>query len=204
LLNSFTKEDYLSGRVNLHVHTNLSDGLMSPHEVLNQAYKGGMEYVSIVDHNCVLAHEQIQDKKIITGVEFDCIYKMVLIHILGYGIKPESPHLKPFLAKDRRGATFDIVRIFSLRNAARVIEAIHKAGGVAVFAHPACSSCLNLEWLVKSLVKLGLDGLEVYYPYQRHRGIIKFHRREEVLRLAQKYSLIATGGTDEHGTRLLS
>ena len=47
---------------------------------------------------------------------------------------------------------------------------------------------------------MGLDGIEVYYPYKRHRGIIKFHSRHNIKALAQKYNLIMTGGTDEHGS----
>jgi len=53
--------------------------------------------------------------------------------------------------------------------------------------------------LVKNLVKLGLDGIEVYYPYARHRKIVKFHTAKTVDKLGDKYNLIKTGGTDEHG-----
>ena len=52
----------------------------------------------------------------------------------------------------------------------------------------------------KELKDMGLDGIEVYYPYKRHRGIIKFHSRHNIKALADKYDLIITGGTDEHGS----
>lgn len=50
--------------------------------------------------------------------------------------------------------------------------------------------------------KIGLDGLECYYPYRRHRGIIKFHRAESIKKIADKLNLIKTGGTDTHGALL--
>ena len=50
--------------------------------------------------------------------------------------------------------------------------------------------------------KLGLDGAECYYPYGRLRGIIKFHKREHVIKYADKHGLIKTGGTDLHKTKL--
>lgn len=203
LLKSFTKEDYLGSKVNLHIHTNLSDGVMTPDEVLKQAKKCGMEHIAITDHNNVLAHNKIQDEILIPAVEFDCFHKMVLVHILGYGIDVNSPALSPFLAKSERETRLDIARILSLRNTKKVIDAIHEAGGAAVFAHPACSLCLNLDKFTHSLIQLGIDGMEVYYPYHRHRKIFKFHSREKVKEIARKYNLIMTGGTDEHGKNLL-
>ena len=72
-------------------------------------------------------------------------------------------------------------------------------GGAAVLAHPACYWAINLDHFVKTLIDLGLDGIESYYPYRRHRGIIKFHTAEAVRRIARKYNLIMTGGSDSHG-----
>jgi len=54
--------------------------------------------------------------------------------------------------------------------------------------------------LAKKLIKIGIDGLEVYYTYKRHRSILKFHSEKKVERIANKYNLIKTGGTDEHGS----
>ena len=89
--------------------------------------------------------------------------------------------------------------MFNHRHPKDVIKAIHNAGGVAVLAHPACYWAINLDNFVKSLIELGLDGIEVFYPYRRHRGIIKFHKAETVKKIAQKYNLIMTGGSDSHG-----
>ena len=42
-------------------------------------------------------------------------------------------------------------------------------------------------------------GVEVYYPYPRHRAFVKFFTAKKVEQIADKYNLIKTGGTDEHG-----
>ena len=94
------------------------------------------------------------------------------------------------------------MRIFAKRDIKKLIKAIHNAGGIAVLAHPACCWAVNLEEFIKKLISYGLDGLEVYYPYKRHRGIIKFHKASTVEKIADKYNLIKTGGTDLHGTYL--
>ena len=92
-----------------------------------------------------------------------------------------------------------MVRLFTFRDVKKLIEAIHSAGGVAILAHPACCWALNLERLIKNLIKIGLDGVEVYYPYPRFRGIVKFHSADAVKKIADKYpDLLQTGGDDFH------
>ena len=81
-------------------------------------------------------------------------------------------------------------------------KAILNANGVPVLAHPCCVYVFNLDNFVKKLIGYGLMGIETYYPYKRHRGIIKFHSRKEVIKIAEKYNLIKTGGTDEHNNIL--
>ncbi|MCU0610659.1 MAG: PHP domain-containing protein [Candidatus Eisenbacteria bacterium] len=73
---------------------------------------------------------------------------------------------------------------------AEAIEIIQRAGGIAGWAHPAIER--HDEWL-ESLVSLGLQALEVIHPD---------HNREDVERyrsLAERFGLVATGGSDFHG-----
>lgn len=79
-----------------------------------------------------------------------------------------------------------------------MISTIHNAGGIAVLAHPCCCWAPNLESFIKELVNIGLDGIEVYYPYPRWRKYIKFSSPEDIEKIADKYMLIKTGGTDCH------
>ncbi len=59
-----------------------------------------------------------------------------------------------------------------------------------------------LDKFVKELVEMGLDGIEVYYPYPRWRKYIKFSNPEGIEKIADKYHLIKTGGTDCHEEKL--
>ena len=202
ILSTFTKKDYEKD-VNLHIHTTFSDGNCTPEEILNQAKKLNMKMISISDHNTLKAYnkkEILNSDLIIPAVEFDCWFLGCIIHILGYGIDINNKELKSLCAKTQAGTKADIVRFFSFRNPKKVINAIHNAGGVAILAHPACYWCFNLNNFVKKLIKLGIDGLEVYYVYRRHRKIIKFHSEKKIEKIANKYNLIKTGGTDEHGS----
>ena len=199
LLNSFNKEDYPE-KVNLHIHTKFSDGEGNAEQILTSAKEKGYKLISITDHNTIEAHKNLKDSILLSGVEFDCWFGYVYIHLLAYGIDINHPELQPFLAKNKQDTEDVLPRLFAKRNVKRLIEAIHQAGGIAVLAHPACYWAISLEKLLKDLLKIGLDGIEVYYPYPRFRSIVKFHSEKTVLRIAEKYpQLIKTGGTDFHG-----
>ena len=201
LIKSFIEEDYESGRVNLHIHTNYSDGKADFKTIAEQSknYKA----LAICDHNTVQGHvDNGNFENLIPAVEFDVWCGYVFMHLLAYGIDVNSEYLKPFLAKSKDETEKDIIRIFARRNIKKLIEAIHNAGGIAVIAHPACCWALSLDRFIRKLKTYGLDGVEVYYPYNRHRGIIKFHTISAVKKVAEKYNMIMTGGTDLHGENL--
>ena len=199
-MRNLKKEDFLSGKVNLHIHSNYSDGKADFKDIITVAKNKGYKLISITDHNTVEGHKLYKDDILITGVEFDSWYMCVFIHILAYNIDINHPSIIPFLAKTKSETQDDFIRLFSKRNVPKLIKAIHEAGGIAILAHPACYWAINLEDFIKKLVKIGLDGIEVFYPYPRFRKIVKFHSSKDVKKIADKYpELIQTGGTDFHG-----
>ncbi len=73
---------------------------------------------------------------------------------------------------------------------------IHEANGVAVLAHPNTLSIHGyneLEELILKLIDMGLKGLEVYYPEHSFIEVAQYKA------LAERHSLLITGGTDFHG-----
>ncbi len=197
IIKSFTKDDYENNRVNLHIHTAYSDGLGDFSDICSQA-AGKYKYFAITDHNTVQGHIDYPDCGAITGVEFDVWYKYIFLHLLAYGIDVNNEGMKEFYSKDKAGTEKDILRIFAKRDIKKLINAIHNAGGIAVLAHPACCWALSMESFVKDLAEMGLDGLEVYYTYPRWRKYLKFSHPDTIEKLADKYNLIKTGGTDCH------
>jgi predicted metal-dependent phosphoesterase TrpH len=72
---------------------------------------------------------------------------------------------------------------------------IVRAGGLPVLAHPI--GLENLPSLLDELTAAGLVGLEAYYT-----GYLP-EETQSLLALAQKYGLVATGGSDFHGGGIL-
>ncbi|MBR1617372.1 PHP domain-containing protein [bacterium] len=194
LFSKFKQEDYFS-KINLHIHSNLSDGKYSFEELIKQAQEINLEYISITDHNTLEGHKKFQHPMLIKGVEFDCIHNGILCHILGYGIDVENEKLNSLCTNPYIHSVF---RLLKSRPAKNVIKAIHDANGIAILAHPCCSTTFCLENFVKELMEFGLDGLEVNYPYKRLEGIVKFSSKKLPYIIAKKYNLLQTGGTDAH------
>lgn len=206
LLQNLNKTDYYKN-ANLHIHTNFSDGKFSPTKIIELAIKKNIKYISITDHNTIEAYKNIGESingnlQIITGVEFDCWYKSNFMHILGYGIDINNKELNNICAKSKKETELDIVRIFTSRKACEVIQTIKNAGGIAILAHPCCCWNLNIKKMIEELKSLGLDGVEVYYPYIRHRAIVKFHTIKKIEAIADELGLLKTGGTDCHDDKV--
>lgn len=79
--------------------------------------------------------------------------------------------------------------------AKEAIEIINGAGGLAVLAHPVQidSSMQTLPLLLEELTAFGLTGIETYYPTHSSKA------KKQLRKLATKYNLILTGGSDYHG-----
>jgi len=76
--------------IDLHCHTNASDGLLSPAEVVAYAAQLGMETIAITDHDTVdgvaeaLAAAPRWGLEVIPGVEINTDVPQGEVHILGY------------------------------------------------------------------------------------------------------------------------
>jgi predicted metal-dependent phosphoesterase TrpH len=82
-----------------------------------------------------------------------------------------------FVAKDR----------LSLADA---IAIVHRAGGIAVLAHPGASATADR---LKALMALGLDGVEVRHPSHDDA------ETGRILALTERLGLLPSGGSDWHG-----
>ncbi len=81
-------------KVDLHLHTNVSDGTDSPEELLSKVREVGLSHFSVTDHDAVKAafpireHLTAGDPVFIPGAEFSCEDEAGKYHVLGYGFDP--------------------------------------------------------------------------------------------------------------------
>lgn len=95
-------------KIDLHIHTNKSDGLLSPKEIIDKAKRKQVQTIAIADHDTVDAYTDevynyAKDNEIelITAVEISTKTKKCGIHVLGYNIDTSSKYLNESLKKIR-------------------------------------------------------------------------------------------------------
>ncbi|PSF32259.1 PHP domain-containing protein [Aphanothece hegewaldii CCALA 016] len=203
------KKDSCPYHYNFHMHTNCSDGQLSPVTVMEQAAQIGLKGLAITDHHSVKGYQIAQawlDEKrsykpeqtlphLWTGVEVTSDLLGTEVHLLGYGFLPEHPAMSPYLQGDRPSSSDAL--------AVNVIRAFHQAGGLAVLAHPSRYQ-RAAEKLIPDAAKLGIDGVEAYYAYGNPKPWIPSVKETEIaLEISQIHQLYNTCGTDTHGKSLL-
>lgn len=79
--------------IDLHMHSHFSDdGEFSPADLVKRCHDRGISIMAITDHNSVKAVEEarkVADKyniHYINGIELDCTYEDLNLHVIGYGI----------------------------------------------------------------------------------------------------------------------
>lgn len=95
-------------RIDLHIHTTISDGTLTPKEVIDEAYKNGVSVIAIADHDSIDAYNNelftyAESKKIklINAVEISTKTNKNGIHVLGYNFDLNNKQLKEKLYKIR-------------------------------------------------------------------------------------------------------
>ena len=87
----------------LHIHSNYSDGVKSPEEIIKTAIKDNIKYISITDHDSIssqyVTKNNYKEINIIPGIELSTEYKEMELHILGYFMDIDNNELQE-LAKE--------------------------------------------------------------------------------------------------------
>jgi len=93
----------ISGMIDLHMHSAVSDGTDTPAELLEIVREKGIGLFSLTDHDAVKGSRIIQeirkdgDPLFITGAEFSCKDEDGQYHILGYGYDPECEPVRELI-----------------------------------------------------------------------------------------------------------
>jgi predicted metal-dependent phosphoesterase TrpH len=187
-------------RVDMHCHSSFSDGALSPALVAKELSDAGVKYAALADHNTLdglPAFRRALTKYgigYVSGVEITTAHKHHVLHLLGYGFDPEYSELMELLGEKTASTTgiHPTPKIF--RTSSEIIDIIHRAGGIAVMAHPFQTEpkVHVIKTLVSELADLGLDGIEALYGPNSH------DKEEILLQIAAKSKLFVSAGTDFH------
>lgn len=93
-------------KIDLHIHTNKSDGKLSPKEVIDEAVKNKVSTIAIADHDTIEAYNdelfnyaKERNINLIPAVEISTKTKKCGIHVLGYNIDINNEEFRKGLSK---------------------------------------------------------------------------------------------------------
>jgi len=95
------------GKLDLHLHTTFSDGILDPTKLVEKAYTNGVRYLAITDHDCLAGLPAAEEKAeslgmtLTNGVELNTHGEGEEVHILGYGFDRDDRVLVETLSHQR-------------------------------------------------------------------------------------------------------
>lgn len=119
-------------KVDLHTHSNCSDGALTPQALLDSAAAAGVELLSITDHDVLSAYPGLRPPaglRVLPGVEFSAAHGAGSLHVVGLGVDPAAPVLLDAAARQRAARE---------RRAARIAAALAVLGVPQLFER-ACA-----------------------------------------------------------------
>ena len=127
-------------KCDLHIHTNKSDGILTPTQVVDLAKERGLDCIAITDHDTVsgVAEAATRAKevglKFLVGVELSCS-SLCEVHMLGYNMDVNSGEFAEEIGKivelrnERNKLIFEKLRRHRRHNRARGNRAGNGAHG---------------------------------------------------------------------------
>ncbi|MGC4060692.1 MAG: 3',5'-nucleoside bisphosphate phosphatase [Aquabacterium sp.] len=93
----------------LHCHSNVSDGTLSPEDVAARAHRNGVQLWALTDHDEIGGQRRAREAAnrlgmgYLPGVEISVSFAHTTVHIVGLGFDPDEPAIVQGLADTRGG-----------------------------------------------------------------------------------------------------
>ncbi|HPM04431.1 MAG TPA: PHP domain-containing protein [Candidatus Cloacimonas sp.] len=113
-----TKDIDLIKRINLHLHTNVSDGALSPARLIKRSQEIGLDLISITDHDTADAYRNLPETthplRILPGMEISSQHQGHDVHILAYGCDLRDKRLNEMTEMYLLGRRTRAIKMISL------------------------------------------------------------------------------------------
>lgn len=160
--------------IDLHVHSNASDGTLTPAEVVDAAITKELHAISLTDHDTIDGtYEALKtaagtNLTIIPGIELSCYYKNREIHILGLFIdytNEEFQHELINIKKARKDRNLEMVKRFQDAGINVTLEKLQAGNPNSVITRAHFARVLLEEGIVKTKDQAFNKYIGVHCPY---------------------------------------
>lgn len=159
--------------IDLHSHTYLSDGELSPQQLIDRAVALGIQQLAITDHDSVGAHRllspfQHDSLQLLSGVEISTQWEGREVHIVGILFDLDDQNLTSLLTRQQES------RRIRAEDIARQLDSAGMTGLMAYLNKLPCES-LGRTHIASFLVEAGYVGSKqsAFSKYLGKRGRIK-------------------------------
>jgi predicted metal-dependent phosphoesterase TrpH len=161
--------------IDLHTHTNCSDGTDSPAQLINKAIAEGLTVLALTDHDTTSGWESAQkalrgDLSLALGAEISCLTSDgISVHMLGLLFDGAHRQMQEMLENTRDGRIPRAHKIIELLNAGGIkisiedVESVKPAG--ATLGRPHIADALVKNGVVASRDEAFTDLLHNNSPY---------------------------------------
>ncbi len=147
-------------RIDLHTHTDRSDGTVTPTELVREAVAAGLDVLGLTDHDTAVgwdaarAEADSQGLRLVEGMEISCRHGGRSAHLLGYLPDPSHPPLVAALDEVLRGRDERMPRIVAkLQEMGYPVteqEVVAKSAGATALGRPHIADVLVDHGIVTS------------------------------------------------------
>ncbi len=193
--------------VDLHVHTNASDGLFTPSDVVENSLKLGLGAIAITDHDTVdgfvEASRMVDEKvmEVVPGVELSSNYKGADVHILGYYIDYQNPEFVKKILKFRqyryeRGE--DMVARLNELGLNLSMDTVKTIAGNSSLGRPHVADALLREEFVQTYDEAFARYIGYHAPAYVPKKILTSQQAIDLIHLIRGVAIMAHPGTLRH------
>ena len=160
--------------VDLHVHSNASDGTFTPSEVVALAAEKGLAAIALTDHDTIDGISEAQAAaaglpiEIIPGIELSCVYQGEEIHILGLYVDPTDREFvseTDALKEIRKKRNEEIIRRFQNAGISITLEEVMAGNPDTVITRAHFARILLEKGYVKNMDQAFKKYLDYSGPY---------------------------------------
>jgi 3',5'-nucleoside bisphosphate phosphatase len=162
-------------KIDLHTHSNFSDGTDRPSELINKALSQGITTLALTDHDTVAGWDEAIEwlrpgMDLVLGSEISCQTEDgISVHMLGLLFDRENQSLQEMMAATRDNRLGRMERIISKMNAAGIeitLEEVHaQLSEGATLGRPHLADALVAKGLAKSRDEVFADWLANSSPF---------------------------------------
>ena len=162
-------------KIDLHTHSNFSDGTDRPSELINKALSQGITTLALTDHDTIAGWDEAIEwlrpgMDLVLGSEISCQTEDgISVHMLGLLFDRENQPLQEMMAATRNNRLGRMERIITKMNAAGIeitIEEVHaQLSEGATLGRPHLADALVAKGLAKSRDEVFADWLANSSPF---------------------------------------